>query len=279
MAEYKFQPHPDFEFAVSRAAMGGVNTNVRASRRRRTTLIQVGEEIIDEAKKIAARELPSRNASGGRDVSYPFAAPDRTGRTYTQSFGMRIERQAGRLRLIIFNNHEYAGDVEFGNANGVRRKVSRQTGFFTIPLSASGVARFRSRASSPEAKERARARATISYYKRNRSNIEAMARERIRLSKIATRNRAGVVTKSGGKIVRERQELAKRMARERQNRMRRETAARAAAAKLVLPRSPSFVKVNPRTGKPSLYTRSFHTYKGYAILSQATRRVTIPTLE
>lgn len=288
MAEYRFRPNPNFEIVVTAAAMGvdrngnpisgGAESRVTARGRRRTTLLNVGEKIIAGAKSDANRELPSRTNNGGRDVSYPWAAPDRSGRTYNQSFELEIVRRNGRFQLIVRNTHQFAYEVEYGNAGGARRRVTRHDGrFYALPLSGSGVKRFRRYENTPEAKERARARAQKSYYTRRAKVLQS---------------RKGPLAKAEG-------ELAVRKFRQGQKSValidQRSIAARrkhyeaskarlnknyaAAVTKLGPARPRAFVGISNKTNKPTLFTQTFHTYKGYAILRHATRRVTVRTLE
>lgn len=287
MAEFRFQPDPDFELVVTGAAMGtdkfgretaGAQSRVRASRRRRTTLINVGEQIIEEAKNLVDRELPGTNAAGGRNTGYDFGRADAGGKTYRASFKMRVEREGGRLVLIVENTHPHARDVEFGNdPSGQVRSVRRKRGYFTIPLSVAGAARSRIRAASPEARQRARARAQVSYYKKRQAHLGDREKAiQTRTRELMKRQQVRGVTSS---LLKDASELKRSIDRQKRGSQRATANYAKARAMLGKPRTSAFVKVNPETGRVSLYTKTFRTYKGYAILRQATRRVTVRTLE
>lgn len=286
MADYRFSPDPDFEITVEAAAMGtdkfgrqtvGARSRVRSTRRRRTTLLAVGEQIIDEAKRLAIRELPSRNSAGGRDPNFPWAAPDRSGRTYVQSFDMHVIRVNGRLVLEVFNNHDHAYDVEYGNAGGARRRKTRQTGYYAIPLTKAGVARFRRYAKSPEAKERARARAAKSYWTRRSIQLKErkgrLDRDSAEIELTSRRMGPQSISALDRKSI-----IARRKAYA-ESRQRAIAGYSRAVAQLGPAKPRTFVGVSNKTGKPTLFTQTFHTYRGYAILRHATRRVTLRTLE
>lgn len=301
MAEFRFEPDPDFEIVVTAVAMGqdqsgrpvgGAQSRVRSARRRRTTLVDVGDQIIEEAKRLANRELPSRNSSGGRSIDYPFDAPDRTGKTYTQSFRHRVVLQQGRLILLIENTHEHAADVEFGNhPSGQVKSISRKRGvggkqrFFAIPLTRAGIARNRRLTASPEARERARQRSRLAYAKRRSSDLpdikRSFAKRNADIQRRLDNNKAksGIKTKAYAKAEADMRDFQK----DRQAAITRFNSARTldekARAALKQRRSSAFVKLNPKTGKVSLYTQTFRTYRGYAILRHATRSVTVRTLE
>lgn len=286
MERYRFQPDADFSIQIEAAAMGtdrygrrltGSRARVRSHRRRRTTLASVGEQIVEEAKKMARRDLPSRAGSAGRSIAYPFAAPDRTGRTYVQSFGSRVVRVGGKLALDIYNTHEHADDVEFGNDGGRRRKITKSEGYFVIPLSKSGIVRFRRWAESPEAKKRARLQKQVSYWKNRRATLKKRAH------KFLADEKEQILDNRSRSLRNLRPDYSRRIQERRAWLQRDANRANAGLAKAQAALGPSrpktFVAKNNRTGKVSLFTKSIHTYKGYGILRRATRRITIRTIE
>lgn len=276
----RFKPDPDFHMAVSRAAIGIEATARGSVRRRRTTLAEVGEAIVEEAKAITDSEaegLPSVTTGGRRNTGYDFRREDRRGKTYRASFRWEVRREAGRLIIVVINDHPHAADVEYGNGpGGAEVEIERPGGrYFAIPITRSAYNRMKKRhIPDPASRERARARANLRYWEQRGKDLTKQRREFQR----QVRNFRNPEIKS--RITEEElRERAGRLAANISQARAAKLTARANIRRLPEPRRPkSFPTIAPN-GRTYLYSRSFRTYSGYGILRRAMRRVTLRTLE
>lgn len=278
MARRRFKPDPDFQLVVSRAISGVEGRAVGSVRRRKTTLVDVGENIIAEAKKItdSAEGLPSVGAGGRRAAGYDFRAEDRKGKTYRASFRYEIRRERGRLILVVINDHGHAQDVEFGNTDR-GRSISVVDGYMRIPITMAAYRRIKAKEkAAPDAfqRERAAARSQIRYW---RGQKELGSRKRRALVQQVSR------FFDGKKVRATEAQLRKRAIREGER--KKEAKFKLAQAERRLARTDpglrqahSFVSIG-ENGKPYLFTKSVSTYRGYGILRRAMRRVTLQQLE
>jgi hypothetical protein len=277
MARRRFNPDKNFELIVSRAALGGdrgaVVGRVRGgSRRRRTTLQDIADEIVQHAKEIVDSEvgLPSVSRGGGRNIGYDFRSEDRRGRTYRASFGSEVRQENGRLVIVVFNDHPHAQDVEYGNANGDVHEVgpSRANhGYFKLPITEIAYARIRRRLKSRRKplserdKILNRAITRGNYYLRRGRRI-------VKLEKFDKR--------STEKSIIKREREASRLRRRTNERKFNEAIRNLARAREIRgqrPRPHAFVGRDKNTRRPVLFSRSFRTYDGYGILQRAARNI------
>jgi hypothetical protein len=136
----QFKVDRNLEVAVENAAFGLTITGRQTrTRKRRTTLEAISEEIADEAKKIA-KEMPARTrrSDGGLAKSaprHPFDRSNPSRSTYIKSIeALPVTRVRGRMSISITAKHSNADDVEYGSAGGVVKKVRAKGKRFTIPI-------------------------------------------------------------------------------------------------------------------------------------------------
>jgi hypothetical protein len=281
MARRRFKPDPDFQQTISEAILGGGVQRAVGSgsvRRRRTTLVNVAENIIEEAKRItdSAEGLPSVGPGGRRAAGYDFRAEDRKGKTYRASFRYEIRRERGRFIVVVINDHEHAADVEFGNTDR-GRSISVIDGYMRIPITMAAYRRIKAKEkAAPDAfqRERAAARSSIRYW---RGQKELGSRKRRALVQQVSR------FFDGKKVRATEAQLRKRAIREGER--KKEAKFKLAQAERRLARTDpglrqahSFVAIG-ENGKAYLFTKSVSTYRGYGILRHAMRRVTLQQLE
>lgn len=244
MAKKRLQFDGNFEAEIYRT-VSGVEGVGRRFRTRRTTLVDVADDIIKEAKRIVdmpARRrgfedkggLPSKVAGGGRNISYPFARSN-TGPTYRSSFRSKVEKRNGRLVIVVNNDHPWAGDVEYGTRRYGDRIFVKRARYLKIPIT------------DIRAKKADKSRNLSLSERKKRGWASARDDYRAEYRKIYKKNRksiAGLTPAQAGQYF---------------SRPKRTF-------------SKSFV-MRDEIGRPWLFTRSVRTRNGYKILRRAMRNV------
>lgn len=284
----RFKPDPDFQITISRAVLGrdekGGRPPVRGTgrpgrvRRRQVTLQEVADKIIEQAKKIVDDErhgLPSVGPRGQRAKGYDFRNTDRRGRTYRASFRSAVEKERGRLIIVVINDHPHAQDVEYGNGGAKR---SRTGGYMRLPITKAAYDRIKAEQAVKRAagaykptefqKKRAAAKSRLRYWQdapmRDRARRKRLKRKRGRLD-------AGGRTNLTRRSINSRLydlNLADRRVSARLEVQRAERILRVTDAGLLQPKS--FV-ARGRDGTYYLFTKEVKPYRGYGILGRALR--------
>lgn len=268
MARRRFKPDPDFELVVTAAVSGIEGTGRGRVRRRGTTLAEISEQIIDEAQRLTAQELPGYVTGGRHNPNSDFRRREREpgggkpGRTYYSSFGYSIERRGGRLVFVVYNNHPHAQEVESGSGGVVHARGGDR--YYAIPISKRKYAQLmkRARVLSPAQKDRRRDQSALAYWRRRERELRKRSRtnERLLRRRIANPNTRARI--SNEELIRRSRQRGAALARARDTISSLE-------GKIGDPRSPHSFPVVAPNGKTYLYTKSFRAYGGYGILQRA----------
>lgn len=247
MARRRVQFDGNFEAEVYRAA-SGLEATGRRFRTRRTTLQDVANDIVEESKRLVdmpARRtgfhdkggLPSRGPGGGRTAGYPFRRTV-TGPTYRSSFKAKVEKQAGRLVVVVSNDHLKAEEIEYGNQRSGSRLRPKNSEFLALPITN---ARFQKGQKSRNLKlNERRAKGWPSASIDRRTEYQYRYRRKRKAISRMTPARYGAI-------------------------LQQPKISRATGAK-------SFVRKD-EAGRPWLFTRSVKSSDGYKILRRAMRNV------
>ena len=189
----------NFVAKVERLASGGVAGVGARYRTRRTTLEDIAKEIVIEAERIT--DLPARDG-GGRDrgglpggrEGYAFRKEVQAGgRRYKNSFNAEVTKKSGRLVVVAWNKHPYAGDVEYGNRRLGSRIFGRGGNYLALPITKAKYDKMQKSRNLSRAERRAKgwASASSEYQQdyRKRSKLRKQYGEEMRTRGIAFKRR------------------------------------------------------------------------------------------
>lgn len=136
----RFKADRNLERMVEMTAGGMIATGRQTTtRKRRTTLERISDEMAEEARKFA-RAYPQRErrSYGGLQKTaprHPFDRSNPNTETYIKSIrALEPKHVGGRLSIQIIAAHPNADDVEFGNAGGVVKRVHSTGKRFALPI-------------------------------------------------------------------------------------------------------------------------------------------------
>lgn len=254
MARNKVILGSKFVAQIEREANGGVSGMFRAPRVRRTTLIEIAEEIVDAVQDIVDEPaqrgrrrnfggLPGTSRGGRRNLNYDFRRRrDAVGTpTYRSSTSASVDKKAGKLIVVVKNDHPHAADVEYGTK---RKGASVKSGkYMAIPI-------------------------TDKAYKRMQRNRN--------LSRAQRRAKGWESARPGAEWERRKKRDIARGIRNKNGSIKKRKSLTSSGLKLSKGRSGhgrSFPGIYNKDGKPAFFTRTRKNYDGYDILRRAVRTV------